>query len=341
MHETWMRMLRDRRALALLIGVPLVAAVVGFMAITDPFAAEPTPSPVALGSPTPSLSPTATPLPPSPTPTTAPTAEPTPQPTPTPQPAALADGRLTVLFLGSDDSRGRQNRRPTGDYLTDAITVLSVTENGKRLAMFSLPRDTADVPMANGGLWSGKINSLSYYRGPATVRDTMEVLLGIRIDHYLQLDMDDFRNIIRQLDGIRVRVPYTVSDERCTITQGVHVMHAERALCYARHRYSDSDYARARRHQQLLLAIRDRMLRHDVNYRGMIRSFGSLRTDVHLADIGAFADLLERSQDAKVTRIVLAPPRFTTFAGLAGARGWIQVPNVPAIRAAVAAALGQ
>jgi LCP family protein required for cell wall assembly len=310
------------------------------MAITDPFAAEPSPTPVALASPTPSPSPTATPPPPSPTPTPEPTAEPT-QPTPTPQPAALADGRLTVLFLGSDDSRGRQNRRPTGDYLTDAITVMSVTENGKRLAMFSLPRDTADVRMANGSLWTGKINSLSFYRGPAAVRDTMGILLGIRIDHYIQLDMDDFRNVIRQLDGIRVRVPYTVSDERCTITQGVQMMHAERALCYARHRYSDSDYARARRHQQLLLAIRDRMLREDVNYRGMIRSFGSLRTDVNFADIGAFADLLRRSRDAKVTRIVLDPPRFTTFVGIAGSRGWIQVPNVPAIQQAVAAAMGR
>jgi LCP family protein required for cell wall assembly len=269
-----------------------------------------------------------------------PTAEPTPQPTATPQPAALADGRLTVLFLGSDDSRGRQNRRPTGDYLTDAITVVSVTESGKRMAMFSLPRDTADVPMASGGLWSGKINSLSYYRGPATVRDTMGVLLGIRIDHYVQLDMDDFRTLIRQLDGIRVRVPYTISDARCTITQGVQMMHAERALCYARHRYSDSDYARARRHQQLLLSIRDRMLRNDLNYRLMVRSFGSLRTDVNFADLGAFGDLLRRSEDAKVTRIVLAPPRFTTFAGIAGARGWIQIPNVPVIRQAVAAALG-
>ena len=335
MHETWLRMLRDRRALPLLIGVPLAVVVVGWIAITNPFAAEPSPSLVAIDSPTPSPSPSATPPPPSPTPTPEPTAE----PTPTPQPAALADGRLTVLFLGSDDSAGRQNRRPTGDYLTDAITVLSVTENGKRLAMFSLPRDTADVPMASGSLWTGKINSLSFYRGPATVRDTMEVLLGIRIDHYVQLDMDDFRNVIRQLEGVRVRVPYRLRDPRCTISEGVQIMHAERALCYARHRYSDSDYARARRHQQLLLAIRDRMLREDVNYRGMIRSFGSLRTDVNFADIAAFADLLRRSEGAKVTRLVLAPPRFTTFVGIAGARGWIQVPNVPVIRQAVAAAL--
>jgi LCP family protein required for cell wall assembly len=330
----WRRLLRDRRVLALIIGIPaLVAVLVGLVLIADPFA-EPSPSPVALESPTPSPSPTPPPIQ---TATPEPTPEPTP--TPTPRPAALDDGRLSVLFLGSDDSAGRRNRRPTGDYLTDAITVVSVTENGRRLALISLPRDTADVPMADGSIWSGKINSLSYYRGPGTVRHTMEVLLGIHIDHYVQLDMDGFRTVIRQLRGVRVRVPYTLHDVRCTIKKGVRHMDAERALCYARHRYSDSDYARARRHQQLLLAIRDRMLRHDVNYRGMIRTLDSLRTDVRLLDIPAFADLVRRTRRAHITRLILAPPTYTTFVGLAGARGWISVPDVPAIRQAVAAAL--
>jgi LCP family protein required for cell wall assembly len=330
-------MLRDRRALALLIGVPLVVAVVGFIAITDPFAAEPSPSPVAQATPTPSPSPTPSLAP---TATPEPTAEPTPTPTPTPtpRPAALNDGRLTVLMLGSDSSAGRRQR--TSQYLTDAITVVSVTENGRRLGLISLPRDTVDVPLPGGGVWSGKINALSLLRGPATVRGAMELLLGIRIDHYVQLDMDDFRKIVRQLRGVRVRVPYTLHDERCTISKGVQVMYAERALCYARHRYSDSDFARNRRHQQLLVAIRDRMLRHDVNYRGMIRSFGSLRTDVRLADIGAFADLLRRSRHAQISRLILAPPTYTTFVGLAGSRGWIQVPNVPAIQQAVTVVLG-
>ena len=332
----WTRLRQDRRALALVIGIPvLVVALVGFILVADPFAAEPSPSPIAGASPTASPSPTPSPIPtatpPPPTPT------PTPMPTPTPRPAALADGRLTVLFLGSDSSAGRRHR--THKYLTDAITVVSVTENGRRLALISLPRDTADVPMADGSIWSGKINSMSLLRGPATVQDTMEVLLGIRIDHYVQIDMDDFRSVIRRLDGVRVRVPYTISDVRCTIRAGVRIMQADRALCYARHRYSDSDYARARRHQQLLLEIRDKMLRSEVNYRDMIRNFVMLRTDVRLLDISAFADLVRRTRHAKVTRLILAPPAYTTFAGVAGSRGWISIPNVPVIQQAVAAAL--
>jgi hypothetical protein len=116
-------------------------------------------------------------------------------------------------------------------------------------------------------------------------------------------------------------------------------MQGERALCYARHRYSDSDYARARRHQQLLLQMRDKMLRSELNYRDMFRSLHSLRTDVRLMDIPAFADLVLRTRHAKVTRLLLAPPTYTTFTGIADYRGWISIPNVPVIQQAVAAAL--
>jgi LCP family protein required for cell wall assembly len=332
------RMGGRRTLLAALGAVGLLAAVfVGWAVVAQPFAADPTPTPIAQASPTPTPEPTPTPAPPTPSPSPTPT----PTPTPTPQPAGLADGRLTVLFLGSDDSAGRRNRRPTGEFLTDAITVMSVTENGRRMALFSLPRDTVDLRLPDGSVWGGKVNTISFYRGPETMRGAMELLLGIPIDHYVQVDMDDFQAIVRAAGGVRVRVPYYLRDSRCTFLPGSRELNSKRALCYARHRYSDSDWARAGRHQQLLLALRDRFARRDIPIRDLLRGLRSLRTDVPFADIGAYADLLDRTRNAKVTRIVLAPPGYTSFVGISGDRGWIQVPNVPAIQAAVAAALGR
>jgi LCP family protein required for cell wall assembly len=190
-------------------------------------------------------------------------------------------------------------------------------------------------------VWGGKVNTISFYRGPETMRGAMELLLGIPIDHYVQVDMTDFQAIVRAAGGVRVRVPYTLHDSRCTFLPGPRELNSKRALCYARHRYSDSDWARAGRHQQLLLALRDRFARGDIPIRDLLRGLGSLRTDVPLSDLGAYADLLDRTLRAKVTRIVLAPPGYTTFVGISGERGWIQVPNVAAIQAAVAAALGR
>jgi LCP family protein required for cell wall assembly len=326
-----------RALLAALGGIGLLGvALVAWIAVAQPFAADPTPTPVAQASPTPTLAPTPSPTAP-PTPTPTPT--PTPSPTPTPRPAALDDGRFTVLILGSDDSAGRRNRRPTGEYLTDAITVVSVTENGRRLALFSLPRDTVDLRLPDGSVWGGKVNTISFYRGPEAMRGAMSILLGIPIDHYAQVDMDDFQAIVRAAGGVRVRVPYYLHDSRCTFLPGRRELNSKRALCYARHRYSDSDWARAGRHQQLLLALRDRFVQRDIPIRSVLRNLGSLRTDLPFADIPAYADLVDRTRNAKVTRIVLAPPAFTTFVGISGDRGWIQVPNVAAIQAAVAEAL--
>jgi LCP family protein required for cell wall assembly len=205
--------------------------------------------------------------------------------------------------------------------------------------MFSLPRDTVDLQLADGTTWSGKINSLSYYRGPEGVRDAMSILLGIPIDHYVQLDMDDFRTIVSETGRLTVRLPYALLGHPCTIDAGRQKLDSERALCFARHRYTDSDYARAGRHQELLLALRDQFVRKRVRLPALVRQLDSLRTDVPMQDLAAFADLVRRSRRADITRIVLAPPSYTTYAGVADGRGWISIPNVAAIQAAVADAL--
>lgn len=329
------RLRADPRALGLVIGVPVLAvlAIALWIMVAKPFAAGASPSLVAQSSPTPTTQPT-----PDPTPSPTPTAEPTP--TPTPRPEALDDGRLTVLFLGSDDSAARQLRRPTGDYLTDAITVLTIKQNGRRMALFSLPRDTVDLQLADGTIWTGKINSLSFYRGPEAVRDAMAVLLGIPIDHYVQLDMDDFRTIVRETGDLRVSVPYPLFGHPCTIEAGRRSLTSDQALCYARHRYTDGDYARAGRHQELLLALRDQFARKRVRIPALLDKLDSLRTDVRVQDLAAYADLVRRSRRAEVSRVVLGPPTYTSFAGVGGSRGWISIANVPVIQATVADLIG-
>jgi LCP family protein required for cell wall assembly len=331
----WDRLRSNRLALAAAVALPvlLVAGFVGWSLASGTPEASPSAGPTA--SPTPTASPSPTPIP---TPTASPT--PVPTPTPTPRPEGLRDGRLTLLVLGSDNDTARQIRRG-GDYLTDAITVVSITENGRRMSLFSLPRDTADLPMPDGSIWSGKINSMAFFRGPATTRDAMSLLLGIRIDHYVMVDMDDFKRIVNAAGGVVVRVPYTLADKRCTIGPGKQRLDGGLALCFARHRVVDSDYARADRHQQLLLAIMRRVVGRDVEVGPLVRSLASLQTDIPLSELRPYADLLRRARRADVNRVVLGPPTYTTFAGVAGARGWISIPNIPAIQQTVAAMLAR
>ncbi len=340
----WGKVRRDPRWLGGFVGLlALVATALIWIVISarpaELASASPTASPTrtASPSPTPTASPSPTPTA-SPTPTPRPTASPTPtaspSPSATPLPAAFADDRVTLLVLGSDSDSGRRARGK--GYLTDAITVLSVAADGSNPVLVSLPRDSTDIAMPDGSVWTRKVNEIAPTLGPAAMRDTMSLLLGLPIDYYAMIDMDAFRNLVDAVGGVSVSVPYTLADKRCTIGAGAQDLDGGLALCYARHRTLDSDYARGGRHQQLLLALRDRILANGIDVAALAGVIGSVQTDVPASDIPALIELARLSQQDEVQRVVLAPPTYTTFAGIAGARGWISVPNATAIRGTVA-----
>lgn len=300
-------------------------------------ASSPTVSPAATVSPVARASRTPAPTP---SPTTAPTARPTAAATPDPTPPLAAfgdDGRLTVLVLGSDSSAAR--RAQGHGSLTDAITVVTVREDGSGLALFSLPRDTTDIQLPDGRLWTGKINALAPALGPRVAADTIGGLLGLTIDHYVQIDMDGLVQLVDAVGGVTVEVSHVLADAGCTIPAGTQHLDGTLALCFARHRQTDDDYARAARHQLLLLALRDAFVAGDVDPTALLGSLATLETDMELDQVGRLLELAAGSAASEADALVLGPPDFTEFVGIAGARGWISTPNVAAIRAAVDAVL--
>ena len=328
------------RGLSAAAGLALVAicAVMIWAALGTerPELAAATSSPSPTATPVPAT-PTASPIPtqtPSPRPTATSTPEPTPEPTPvpTPVPAALADARVNILMLGSDGSGTRRGRGE--GWLTDAITLVSVAPDGSHVALFSLPRDSSDIPMPDGTIWGGKANAIAPILGPAAMRDAMSMVFGVPIDYYVMVDMDGFRQAVDWVGGVTVATPYTLADSVCTIGAGVHHLDGTQALCFARHRAVDTDYARADRHQQLLLALRDQVLASQVDLAALAGGVGSLQTDVPASDIGYLSQLAWATSGAAVERVVFGP-EYMAFTGFAGERGWISIPNVPAIQSTV------
>lgn len=290
---------------------------------------RPTQAPPATLPPTPRPTPTATPSP-------RPTA--TPTPVPTPDPIAWAEARVNILVLGSDSNASRRSRGE--GWLTDAITLVSVAPDGSHVALFSLPRDSSDIPMPDGSIWGGKANAIAPILGPAVMRDAMSLLFGVPIDYYVMIDMDGFRQAVDWVGGVTVGTPYMLADSVCTIGAGVHHLNGSDALCFARHRAVDTDYARADRHQQLLLALHGQVLASQADLGVLAGSIGSLQTDVPASDFGYLAELATMSAGAAVERVVFGP-EYSTFTGFAGERGWISVPSVPAIQSTVAALTSQ
>lgn len=234
---------------------------------------------------------------PSPTATRAP--RPSPSPTVTPRPpaksespsrldvvrriveAGMADGDpahsavwhgktdLYILVIGVD-------RRPDGgDQNADVIILAHLDLVQRRVAAVSIPRDLlVEIP----GIGLDKINSSYNYghkaqpddpvAGVVKVRDTVEHVFRVPIDHYVLVDFDGFKTVVDAMGGIDVDVPYLIRDDQYpTEDYGTEVvefapgrqhMNGDRALKYVRTRHADSDDARRERQLNVLLAIFDK-----------------------------------------------------------------------------------
>lgn len=99
---------------------------------------------------------------------------------------------------------------------------------------------------------------------------TVQYNFGIRVNEYLMVDFTTFIDVIDLIGGIHINVPYDIYDPQYpdmnygydpfSIQAGWQTLDGETALKYARSRHSTDDIDRNRRQQQVLYAIRDKVL---------------------------------------------------------------------------------
>jgi polyisoprenyl-teichoic acid--peptidoglycan teichoic acid transferase len=107
--------------------------------------------------------------------------------------------------------------------------------------------------------------------GPGLAILTVEELLDIDIHFYAQVDFSAFESFINEIGGIEVEVPEVIEVDPIgpgntfVLQPGVHQLDGPVALAYARSRYTiGNDFDRARRQQQVIMAVRDRILSLDI-----------------------------------------------------------------------------
>lgn len=189
-------------------------------------------------------------------------------------------GRINILLLGV----GGKNH--DGGLLTDTIILASLDTRDKKAALLSIPRDLS-VPIEGKG-WR-KINNINAFAevqakgsGGVAVSQAVGDILNIPIDYYVRVDFQGFVNIIDEIGGIKVYVDNTLDDrsypvigkedaepyadrfEHLYIKKGWHKMDGALALKYVRSRHAagveGSDFARSRRQQKVLEAVKDKVL---------------------------------------------------------------------------------
>lgn len=187
---------------------------------------------------------------------------------------AQDDGWLNVLLVGLDTRCA--GGVVTGAH-TDTMIVVSANAATGEVYMFSFPRDTAQFPLYVGGTMPGywKLSSFAGYTklypdtfpepGQPSLSYEIGYLLGIPIDYFAAINICGFPQLIDAIGGVDVCNARTIDDPsypRGDGTQGFHLdpgqyhMDGATALAFARSRHGSSDFARAKRQQQLLSAIR-------------------------------------------------------------------------------------
>lgn len=263
---------------------------------------------------------------------------PSSSPSPTPQPtlnAELLNHRLTVLVIGLDSDERR--RAKDKGINSDTLMVASINADQSAVTLTSLPRDTVDVPMADGTTWTSKVNAIFAERGVDTLVSTMEELLQIDINYYVQIDMGDLVKMVDAVGGVRVQPHAPLADAHLhlDISAGRQLIDGKTAEGYVRTRV-DNDFQRAARQQEVLLQLVRRLVSpaSTVDIPALLDSLFSFKTDLPMGDLATLRELARRAQTADVTTQVLDPDHgFMTFAGDRGdGRGYILEPNIDAMR---------
>jgi polyisoprenyl-teichoic acid--peptidoglycan teichoic acid transferase len=211
------------------------------------------------------------------------------------EPAPLV-GQTTILVMGVD-------RRPDDSIVarTDTMMLLSVNGEWQTVSLLSIPRDLyVEVP----GVGYDRINAAFVHGaqadgaagGTVLAMATVAHNLGVAVDHYVLVDFNAATRAVDALGGLDIHVPQTIDDphypsldygvEPLYIPAGWNHFDGELALKYARTRYQGNDFGRMERQQQVLWAVRERILEL-----GTAELLGRLPELYEQVQTGVFTDL--------------------------------------------------
>jgi LCP family protein required for cell wall assembly len=273
--------------------------------------------------------------------------------------------RLNILLIGTD-------QRPNeGTYNTDTLIVVSIDPQSRQVAMFSLPRDTVDVPVpagpaqqAFGPVYQKKINAwftsvrnradlfpgTDVTRGYNGLKAIIGNLYGLDIKYFVEVNFEGFKQVVDALGGVTINVQIPVVDdrypsdngslERLYIPSGIQHMNGAQALQYARSRHTSSDFDRGQRQQRVLLSLKEQSDPQDLIPRlpELVTALKkAVRTDVPVDQLDELLGLAAQVDTKDIRSFVFAPPLYQQEFQ-SSPRGYIIVPYVDKIRAAVGTA---
>ena len=242
--------------------------------------------------------------------------------------------RLNILLIGAD--------KQGGGHRTDTLITVSIDPVTRNVAMFSLPRDTKDVPIPQGPARSAwgptfgqKINAFYVQnrlradlwpgsdttRGYNALKSVIGELYGLDIKYFVEVDFDGFKSVVDAVGGLTVNVQLPVVDDtypagvarnlRLYIPSGIQHMDGTQALRYARSRNTSTDFDRGARQQRILLSMREQADPQTLIPRlpALVDALKlAVKTDVPLNELPNLLGLATEVDTKDIRSYVFAPP---------------------------------
>jgi LCP family protein required for cell wall assembly len=239
---------------------------------------------------------------------------------------ATAASRINILLTGIDSAETRTTS------LTDTIMVVSVDPVDGSVVMLSVPRDISNFELYDGRTFTGKINSLMTWarnhpnefpdKPFPTLMKEVGHLVGVPIHYFAAIDLQGFRRMIDAVSGVTVTNERAINDPRYDWLDGTYGFYLDAgkvhldgrtALAYARSRQGegDSDFTRAARQQELLVALQRKLTSPEMitTLPEIIRVAGdTVRTNLPTDRLEEFIGLAREIDTADIERVVLTYP---------------------------------
>ncbi len=212
--------------------------------------------------------------------------------------------RVSILLVGTDNSQGKG--------LADTIMVAMVSPKTDDVSMVSIPRDSwVNVP----GIGSARINAAHSFGGLPLTTQTVEGLLGFRIDYYVEVNVAGLVKLVDAVGGVDLNVEKRMHyDDRSqnlhiNLQPGMQHLDGTQAMGYVRFRHdAPGDLGRVERQRQFMRVVAKKLLspEHVASLPKVYKVFlETVNTNLTLRDIATLKRIMENTDPDAVRSATL------------------------------------
>ncbi|MEW8983210.1 MAG: LytR family transcriptional regulator [Bacillus anthracis] len=161
----------------------------------------------------------------------------------------IADNKpISILLMGVD-------QEDNGTGRSDSLMLFTLNPQKKSMKITSIPRDSYTEIVGKGK--KDKINHAYAFGGIDMSVKTVENFLNVPVDHYIEVNMAGFKDIVDAVGGVDVNNDLEFTSRNQHFAKGNIHLNGETALKYTRMRYEDprGDFGRQMRQRQVIQAV--------------------------------------------------------------------------------------